>query len=334
MRFLAFVFALSISMTSHAVVVSDLYSIDVVVESQSVEHRDEAMQDAFFKVLAKVTGNFQLIENPSIIEESQQAASYVRSFRYDRTAQGITLKINFIQDLIERFVRQQELALWGKNRPLILVWQGVEVNKRRQVLSQESSAWQLMFEEVMNEYGLPMLWPTRDFDDQNSLPDSHIWGFFSDNIHQASQRYLTDSQLVGTLAQRADGSWAYKGYLQHQQQRLPLNTIRTEPNAAIRDVAQKIVTELASYYAVNHSSTARTYQIEVTHVQNFQDYRQLLDFLKSNIAIKHVHVESTQATQLLLALELSDTWDKVWSMLALDKRLVATQQPQVFRWQP
>src|SRR5689334_15777088 len=65
-----------------AAMAPDFYKADVPVASQSTSDRSAAFQQAMAQTLVKITGSTVIMQMPKAGELVQQAAKYVRQFRY------------------------------------------------------------------------------------------------------------------------------------------------------------------------------------------------------------------------------------------------------------
>lgn len=323
-------------MLTHAVVVSDLYQVQVDVADQSPSSRNDALKEALQLVFVKVSGTTDTLQDETIQQETQQPDRYVRSYSYshDPIDNQLELKVLFAQNLIDALLRQTQHPIWGRSRPLVLVWQAVEENNQRFVISTDEEAWQHEFEQAMDERGIPVIWPSLDLEDQMALPIANLWGLFRTDIHSASERYLTDAYLAGRLTQMADGQWQYSGFFNSAQAPLSLQATNEDKQAVFKSVANQVANYLAQHYAVRSNTESSGQQLQVSNVNNFHEYQQLLNYLQATSVVKEVRVLAVKQNQLTLELTLSSSWEQAWSTLALDHRLLATDQPQMFQWQP
>lgn len=335
MRLLSLLFFLSMGLSAHAVMVSDLYAVQVPVADQLAESRKVALQEALQQVVVKVTGSAQAMQSPDIQAQNSQADRFVKSFRYSKHPidNSLILDVVFAQDLLDKLLIQAKQPIWSKSRPLLLLWQGVEEKNQRRALAAETGRWQLLFEQAFNERGLPLLWPTQDGEDQQALPLSSLWALSTTSTEQASKRYLADAQVVASLKQLSDGSFVYQGILLNKSDRLMINAQDNTALGLARKVADQLAQFLASRYAITSMDIASGLQIDIAGIQNFQQYQDVLNYLKGNIAIKQLRLISVQQQRMRLELELSAPWEQVWSMLALDKRLTTSDQPLLYYWQ-
>lgn len=333
MRLLSLLFVLCLSVSTHAVVVSDLYQVHIAVDDQSSAQFDEALNEALQQVFIKVSGSISTLHNEQIQHVSATPQRFLKSYRYQQSSNQLSLTFQFAERLVDGALRDAGQPIWGRSRPLVLLWQGVEANGKRIVLGQHEELMQAEIEQAFNARGIPILWPAQDLEDQVNLPVNHLWGLFRGDITSASQRYLTDAFIAGKLQQLADGQWRYQGYLQLKQEVLELEQQHQELVELLHQVTDSIASFLAEHYAVTSDQLIAGQHITVTGIKNFKQYQQLQSYLAANVAIKHVQVVAIDHHQLTLALEHSGEWDKVWQNLSFDKRLVATDEPLVYHWQ-
>ena len=323
--------------SSLAVMVTDLYQVDVAVADQTQDSRAEGMKHALEKVLVKVSGRNAVLENDIIQQRVASAADrYVKSFRYgrDEVDESVRLEVLFAANLVDKLLREAGLPIWGKSRPLLLSWQAIEEQNERSLLNQSSGVWSQLIEREMTARGLPVLWPTLDLEDELVLPLEKLWGLFKQDIRVASSRYQADAVLAGRLSPDAEQGWHYQGILLHQNQSLALQATGEGAEQALAQVAGQIAEYFAAQYAVktDNSYQPQGYQLQVEGIQSFVDYHELLVYLGSKVAINSVQLLQVDNTRLTLALDLAADWDQVWSVLALDKRLYISDENGVLRW--
>src|SRR5690606_37086418 len=122
-----------LSLSAQAVMVSELYDMQVPVADQSAASRDPAIQEALMLVLAKVGGEQGAAQHELLQQQLSNPEVFVKSFRYvrDEADASLQLKVSFAPNLIDDVLRQAQLPVWGKSRPLVLLWQAVEDNRQR-----------------------------------------------------------------------------------------------------------------------------------------------------------------------------------------------------------
>ena len=346
-----------LSFNAFAVNVSDLYRISVAVDDQSEESRNMGVQWAFQQLLIKVSGYQEVLENPTLVEASQNALRYMQGFSYhqDSVDDQIYLQAWFSKALIIPLMRRAEAPIWGENRPLLLNWLAVESSgtgsgavvfessinaassaadhNGRLLISEQSPEWTTRLGRAFSERGLPVLWPINDLEDQSALSLNQLWWLLSDPIVEASVRYQADAVLAGKLNQSAAGIWQYDGILLRADQRLSIATEGDTPLAALTNVATKVGRFFADQFAIKSDpmNGRSGIRVVVKKVKNFSDYSKVLAYLQSISGVRLVEVAQVDGDNLQLYLNLEGDWDKVQRIIRLDNKLSSLQEKE-FEW--
>jgi hypothetical protein len=195
----------------HAVEVPTLFTAEVPFVKQSDNPRADAYKAALIKVLARVSGSALAANNAAIDELFPVPAAYVTQYR---PGSDDTLWVTFDGEAIENVLRNAGQTVWGRDRPLTLVWLAVDwgQGEREIVAASESDRLNqqsrsidrnlLLRQRVLDiaeERGLPLAFPLLDAIDLQSVAFSDIWGGFDERIIAASKRYDANSVLIGRV---------------------------------------------------------------------------------------------------------------------------------------
>jgi hypothetical protein len=325
-----------LSFTTHAVVVSGLHDVRVVVTDQSAANRRAGIEQAYQQVLVKVSGHAATLQNPLLQKEQSNAESMVSQIRYVRGEQSqLFLQVSFSASQIQALLKRAGEPVWGSSRPLTLVWLAQETDGQQRMVTQEDLIVRSAIQNAMEERGIPVLFPSNDLDDELTLPVERLWGLFSQDIALASERYPVDGYLAGRIIPSAS-SWYFAGQFSYGADTTQFSVQAPSPDVLALQVADKLADTLASRYAVteNAEQSSDGYVIRVNHVANFSDYQRLLNYLDAHIAISNTRVLSVNQDEVTLSLTLATSWPQTWDVLALDKRLKETDQPNTLQWQP
>ncbi len=117
-----------LSFNVSAVMVKDLYSVNVAVDDQTDESRKLGIQRAFQQLLIKVSGYQDVLINPALMSASQNAERYLQGFSYqqDNFDGQIYLQAWFSKALVVPLVKRAKMPIWGENRPLLINWLAIE----------------------------------------------------------------------------------------------------------------------------------------------------------------------------------------------------------------
>ncbi len=203
-----------------AVDVPTLYTANVSYDKESRNAREDAYRAALIAVLARVSGS-ELSENGAVVDELFPVpAAYVTRFR---PGDDDTLWVSFDDQAIERILKGAGQTVWGRDRPLTMVWLAVDWgNGNREIVSAGDPDRQgrsidrnrLLRErvlEIAQERGLPIAFPLMDTTDLQSVSSSDIWGGFDERVVAASARYEAGSVLIGRVRPSSSqrNRWTY-----------------------------------------------------------------------------------------------------------------------------
>ena len=330
-----------LSFNSYAIKVSDLYRVSVAVDDQTTESRNQGVQWAFQQLLVKVSGDHEILSNPTLVTASVDAQRYLQGFSYqtDMVDDQLYLEAWFSKALVVPLLKRAEAPIWGENRPLLLNWLAIEQKadeggvKERILVSDNYPKWQVRFTRVFGERGLPILWPTNDLEDSSALPIEQLWWLMPESIKQASLRYQTDAVLAGRLNQSSEGIWQYEGVLFRGDESLSLLTSGETAQQALAKVTVEVSGYFAERFAIKPSSADNRQGIRVviTKVKDFTDYSQVLSYLNNITGVRSIEVAQVDRDNLELYLNLEGDWAKVQRIIRLDKKLTSVQEKE-FEW--
>jgi hypothetical protein len=272
--------------SSFSMEVDDLYDVVVPVQSRDADERIQAFKQALSLVLVRITGNQTITSRQEVSGLLSASDRYVEQYRY--TAGGeespqLLLQVNFDGEALERYLNQAALPIWGKERPVTLVWLAVQDGSARYLLS-EGQPEQLQFTEPIQatakQRGLPLLQPLWDLQDQNQVSLADIIGGFDGRIYQASQRYQADAVLVGRAMALNDGIWQVHWHLLFGDQSSDWVSQSAQLSDSLVEGINQLATELASRLTINYGMLPGAgVMLSVAGVDTLEDYARLNDYI-------------------------------------------------------
>ncbi|HNP63044.1 MAG TPA: DUF2066 domain-containing protein [Woeseiaceae bacterium] len=271
----ALLFTLVPGYSAVAVEVPTLYTAQVPWDRIADGSREEAYKTALKEVLARVSGSELSEDEDSINALFPRPQDYVTQYRPDAED---TLWVTFDGQAIERVLRSSGETVWGRDRPLTLIWLAVDWGQgdreiiaagepeRTQQEGRSIDRNRLLRErllEIARKRGLPVLFPLLDTTDLQGVSFSDIWGGFDDRIVDASRRYDADSILIGRI--RSTGSqlnrWTYRFGPETR-------TWSGPPEMVIARIADL----LAAEFAVGGNAPLETLVLNVSGIQSVDAY--------------------------------------------------------------
>ncbi|MBT1445566.1 DUF2066 domain-containing protein [Shewanella sp. JM162201] len=229
------------SVMADAVEVTRLNEADVPVTSRASGELDQAIKDALGKVFVKNSGSQDALQSPSVKAMIANAKSILSQFGYVENDGQLYVRASFDSGKVISTLRSAQLPVWGKQRPLTLMWlatdgpsgaaadgsaivsngvvanasasSGTDANStaasvsgEKVLLGDESDLpLRALFNDASNQAGVPLLFPLLDLDDLMQANVNSVRGFFPAELAGVSGRYQSDFFALVTLDAAASG---------------------------------------------------------------------------------------------------------------------------------
>ena len=335
-----------------ALEVNDLYQAHVVVDSQDREQRQQAIKKALQGVFLKIGGKKSVLTHDVLKKAQKKASRYVSQYHYQRKDEELSLVVSFNEDKVNQLFKEANLPLWGSLRPQVLLWlideQGIS---RTIVASDADTVIPSSINDFSKQRGLPIVMPLMDLIDNEQVVLSDFWGYFPEQIQQASQRYFADTIVVMRVSDSslvidteknetaiASSNDACGLLCEQQELAIPkvldwrvftqgiLYTQQYQGLDKVSLIAQGLsdITELI-YQSYALSTTAENdFIIEVNNVTSLKSDMQLFNFLIDLSAVKALTLISAQGDVRQFKLDLIGSKASFLASLKLNNKL--TQQ--------
>jgi hypothetical protein len=276
----------------------DLYSIVVPREGSAVPQgqartQDETIRLALGQLLTRVTGRRDAPFEPALGGMLENAREFVEQIG---TLDRDNLIVRFNARNVESALVRLEQPVWGAERPVTLVWVGVDAGLgERELLSAEprvaapDSELMTALADLRSELtsaayerGLLLTLPLLDIEDMTSLSFADVWGGFQDRVERASARYAADDILVGQVRLTEFGPVARWTLIKAGRELgLPGQSVREGLDA------------LADLYAAEFSTLGRASATAVTilGVHTLEDYGRVMRYMESLSVLESVAPE-------------------------------------------
>lgn len=333
-----------ISPSAFAVEVSHLDQARVAVSSRGASERNAALDQAFSDVIVKNTGNPAVLSNPAIISALKQTDAYLTQYGYDEKAGQLYVKGQFDQRRITRLLRQAEIPVWGRQRPLVLIWLSTEGDDgQRHLLSDGAgSGLRQDFRLDARAKGMPMIFPVMDLDDLMLVGEADVRGNFPEAVSVASHRYKVDYFVLATMSRTDDGQFSYQLDLYPMKHEGSLwqplfESHFTAPTEA--DAVHSMVSSLTQYfvsqYAVADTGTDEAVSLTFTGIDSQAQLVALEQYVKQLSVAKSAVIAQIHGDKVTFSLELFGNKADLKRQLNLDPRLspVNDFSPALPAWQ-
>jgi hypothetical protein len=181
--------------------VNDLYQVREAVSSQQPEERAGAFNRALDTLVLRLTGNTDAAQSPALAALRKDPQQIVSQYGYE----GDKLLVDFDPLSTDRSLRQAGLALWGSNRPSILLWWLSDASDGSRLIG-DGQAAAAPLNQAAQHRGLPLRLPLADLPEQLVAVPENLTSNDPAALREASERYAADA-LLAVLAREANGQW-------------------------------------------------------------------------------------------------------------------------------
>jgi len=288
---------------ARAVLVEDLFSVELPVADQTTSLRLEAFSAAFKQVIIKVSGSDDALQSPAFKRPIENSARYVKQFRYfnreptgnDEEAyeiQRLILRIDFDQQSIEDLLREQNFPVWGRERPSTLLVISYDVNENIRLVSDDATPD--LVEELDRAaamHAVPVLFPLMDLEDIAMVSIGDVASRQYENINTMARRYAPNALLVGQIVGRSGEGWQGDWEVRFAEQAFRWNYQESSRKAVIDQAIRQLARTLALEYALeDHLRVDESLLLSVSELGDIDKLIEVQRYLKSLNAVESVRV--------------------------------------------
>lgn len=310
--------------------VDNLYAAVVPLESGS-RALPNAFDVALGQVLVKVTGRRNVGMDEAVIARFGDASTLVQQYRIDSDNQ---VWVRFDDVALRRELDALGESVWGSERPSTLVWLVIDDGVgERQILTgvpDEPSTTgmavpggdpndlrtDLIREELIaaaDARGLPLMLPSIDTLEVDSISPGDVWGGFTEPLVEASAPYGSDAILVGRARSSAIEALSVRWTLLLDDERFDWDgNIASGPD----DVADFFAARLAT--SVGSSSKI---VLTVDAVDSLEAYGRLSAYLSDLDLVEELAVDRVSGDRVVYRLKVRGDADQLMRSIALQRVL-------------
>lgn len=312
-------------------IVTGLYEASVPVADQTPAARSVALQQALAAVLVKVTGERTAGGVPALANLIKDPNQFLQQYHYEQTqdnngngpASGVTyfdltrngplaiagtglvLHAKFDPDAVDQAIRAAGEPLWGRERPMTLVWLALQDATTRTLLSATNNPGIVQaMNSVATQRGVPLLFPSMDAQDQQAIAFTDIWTNNAPVIAQASARYKADAILVGDVYLMSAGQYAVRWQLTSDDSVQAWNGTTGDLATVTTDGLQTAIDDYAKQYAiVPGASGVNHVPVEVNGIDSVDAYAKVLKYLDTLTPVKSVQVRKVSNGSVMFSID-------------------------------
>jgi hypothetical protein len=288
----------------------NLYTGEVLVESQDRSERRRALPKALEHVLQKISGLRFFDDYPLIQPALENAGSMQVSFHYRNDeitladgSQGneMRLVVNFAPERVDELVRQLRLPLWRPERPPIDIWVVVDNGLDRRIFPVEFAyAWESM-DETAAVRGLGVRWPQPDEDGFYAIDAQILWGGYTEDLVRGER-----GGVMIAAARREGLEWSLRNNVSYGGQDWTWRVQDIDLPAALTESLNQAIDRVAAANTIAASDLGfSVMEITVGGLRNAAAYQRCLAYFQQISVVESVDVVSARRGTVVFRLGLN-----------------------------
>lgn len=335
---------LFLSFQAAAAHVASLYKVEIPVVNESAQVRKLAFRQGLDEVFVRISGDSIIMDKL----KRPEASKYVKQFSYEPMPQSVQaadevmeesgkalthlLKIWYNGSLMEKYLLNNGFPVWGEYRPDVIVWLVVRDGRNQYILKDsDRSLLKSAVTEAMARRGVPAQWPLYDYKDAKALNVADIRGGFRGPVIKASQRYVTETALSGSMiwnGQKWQSSWSLFVENETRQWRLDDANYNQLINDAVDHAADMLGMVLAVHNMAGNQQVM-SLQVDIQGVNTIEKYRYVENYLGKLSAVEQVVPVKVAGQNVVFRVSLRSDEEDFLHLIKNDAELIEIAPPQV-----
>jgi hypothetical protein len=289
----------------------ETYQVTVPLADRSEAAQSAAFQMALKVVLIRVTGHLGADQDPTLAALIGNARRYVQQYR---AAPDKQLWVAFDGPALERWLTQNNLPVWGQERPPIFVWLTEQTGPQAgtAVTSTDGSELKHAIDAEADTRGIGLIWPSAADLQKNNLDYAGINNTSPAALLEIGRRSGGEAALIGRASNASASAIVHWTFLFPD---------RSGDFTGALEGVDRAADTYASLFAA--SGGIVPVDIEVSGINDLKDYAGVQAYLESLAFVSHVGVQSLSADTARFHLMTRGGAESLQHALALHGRLQA-----------
>jgi hypothetical protein len=247
-----------------------LYTITVPAVTQQTKEREQLIQQAFQKVLLRLTSSAVFLKTPAVQQALKQVDPFVSQFTFEGFGENSTqekaLKVVFNSVALNQFLKKLGRPIWNEHRQNTLVWVGLEREDKRFWVTPDSAPeiWTGVA-QAFQDRAVPMVFPLFDLLDETEFPIKKIWENQFERVLPTLKRYGAQLCVLGLMREHP-GGWHAEWFLFSDTKIEPLKQWQVT-DLDIEPFLQNSLEDLGTFLAKTDLKTAASSEVSVVPEQ-------------------------------------------------------------------
>jgi len=310
--------------SARAVTVTQLYTASLPVSQRVLQPSLMVEAQLLNEVLVRVSGNSKVSDQDVIAAALKAPQQYVQQYFYSRNNKQLLLSIHFDPMAVKQLLSQAGQAVWGNNRPLMLVWLVSKTPANQpQIMSATSNDPLLsLFEKIGTQRGVPIVFPIQDITDMQAISIAQILSGDDKAISAASARYMPDVILTVTVDATDQDVITSHWQLSVNGQTYSWNVLGPDQATITKLGLDDVIDRLAQEYSIVEGGSQSQVQIQINGLNDARDYAGMLHYLSRLNGVSDVNIVSISGDQASFMLNVRGGATALAKQIALGHILI------------
>ncbi|EKF74978.1 hypothetical protein A11A3_05976 [Alcanivorax hongdengensis A-11-3] len=299
-----------------------LDSVELPVADSSQSALQDALREGLDTLIVRITGQSAIDGLPGVDEAREDPSRWVSSYHYESSDR---LAARYDLGGLTRFLEVRGAPIWSMPRPASVIWLVDQGSGQGQLVTRDGPDFAAL-QGAARRRGLPLVYPSWDEQDQQSLALADIRGRFDDRIADASRRYQADLTVAAVLypGSQVRARWRV---LQGDHSLEQGQSRGADTDQAIAAMVDDISNALAKRYSVRTGSREDRSELRVQHVASLAAWQTLQNYLEDMTGMRQVQLYQVDGQQYTFRLDYAASDSQLRRQLDLLPQIRACQAP-------
>ena len=309
-----------------------LYEETVIVNSYSNNERKMVIASVFKKILIRVTGHVDILENEDVKSATENLDNYLRKYSYEggeqQSGMKPSLKLTFDQVSVDKLINKTKFPILGGKRTNVLVVIAIDNQGDRYMINREGR--EEGADEIMMAFqarAIPAFFPLWDIADQ-TIKVGAVLGGVEDGLNELANRYYAKSFVVGRiLTLNKENKILYRGKLTyHFREKKYTRELEEVTFEELKLGIVNLVSETLSSDHINQTTDnekSKTIMVVVNGMNALNKWDYLARRLKSISGVKNFKINKISKVQLEVKVSFSGDLKIFQDNMLADKKMKA-----------
>ena len=292
--------------SAQSATIGELARATVPVTDSSEREFMRGLSAALEVVVVKLTGNSKVLQSGALRDLLNRAKQYNTVYGYEKSPDGgLQLRADFDLPAVSGVLRQQGLAVWGRQRPELLAWLIITDSTGR--YATPTVAQKPLFEALEHQAALraiPLRHPVVDSTNAALMTPTTAEDDLLEELTATRSGQSAPVILIGLVTQNPDSTWRARWRLQIDLEREEWQATNAQAAPMVIAGIDRAVDSTAKQFVHPEiAGAASDVELLVDDVQTADDYGRALNYLSDLDSVATLNVRKVEGARVTFAIK-------------------------------